>query len=75
VSSPTTKSAVLDVTNAAAFLGTTEKGLRRQVERGRIPFRRLGRKLIFLEPELRAWVEGLPGLSLTAVREMQERRG
>lgn len=69
------KPAVFDVSGAAAFLGTTEKALRRQVERGRVPFRRLGRKLIFLQPELAEWLRGLPGLTLSEVQAMRERRG
>lgn len=63
----------MTVTTAAAFLGTTEKALRRQVERRRVPFRRLGRKVIFIESELSAWLETLPGVTLEEVKAMQER--
>lgn len=69
------KAGALNVTSAAAFLGTTEKALRRQVERGRVPFRRLGKKIIFLQSELAAWLEGLPGVTLNEVKAMRERRG
>lgn len=72
---PTGNAEVLNVTGAAAFLGTTEKALRRQVERGRVPYRRLGRKLIFLQGELAVWLKGLPGVTLAEVKAMQERRG
>lgn len=73
VSDTTTRQAVFDIPRAAALLGLTEKALRRQVERGRIPFRRLGRKLIFLESEIQAWLETLPGVTLKDVQEMRER--
>lgn len=72
----TPAAAVFNVTRAAAFLGLSEKALRRQVERGRVPFRRLGaKKIIFIEEELRAWLDELPGVTLAEVKAMQERRG
>jgi predicted DNA-binding transcriptional regulator AlpA len=72
---PNGAGALLDIRNAAVLLGLTEKGLRRQVERGRVPHRRLGRKLVFIQRELELWVADLPGVTLDQVREMQDRRG
>jgi excisionase family DNA binding protein len=52
------------LSEAAAYLGRTEKALRKLVERRAIPFRRAGRRLIFDLVELDRWVEGLPGVGL-----------
>lgn len=56
-------------------MGLTEKGLRRQVEKGRVPFRRLGRKIVFVTSEIQQWVNDLPGVSLDQVNSMRDRRG
>lgn len=66
---------LLDVRGAACLLGLTEKGLRRQVEKGRVPFRRLGRKIVFVTSEIQQWVNDLPGVSLDQVNSMRDRRG
>jgi len=42
----------------------TEKGLRKLVERRKIPFRRQGRRLLFDLHELDVWFESLPGVTL-----------
>lgn len=47
----------MDVYRAAAFLATTPKGIYALVARQEIPFRRLGRKLLFDRAELRAHLE------------------
>ena len=47
----------LDVAGAAAYLSTTPKAVYHQVERGRLPYRRVGGRLLFDRAELRAWVE------------------
>lgn len=69
---PMPTAAVLDVRNAAALLGMSEKALRHLVERRRIPFRRLGRKIIFLKTELDAWLGSLSGISLQEVKSIHE---
>lgn len=65
--------AMLDVKGAASLLGMTEKGLRRQVERRRVPYRRLGRKLVFIRSEIEAWIYGLPGAKLEEIIFDRER--
>ncbi len=67
--------ALLDVKAASAILGMTEKALRRQLERGRVPHRKLGRKIVFIRVELERWVGQLPGLSVGDIQMMEERRG
>lgn len=64
--------AAFDLKTAAAVLGLTEKALRRHVDRRRIPFRRLGRKIIFLTTELQSWLASLPGMSIEEIKSIHE---
>ncbi len=52
---------VLDVAGCAVLLGTTEKAIRARIDRRQLPFRRLGRRIIFLRSELRSYLDALPG--------------
>ena len=65
---------LLTVDEAAAMLGRTTRALYRLVERRKIPFRKDGRRLLFMASELRTFIEGLPGLSLEDLRD-RERAG
>ena len=56
--------AVLDINDAAALMGTTEKAVRQRVARRLLPFRKLGGRVIFLKEELEAFLRALPGCSL-----------
>lgn len=56
--------AVMDVTTAASFIGTTEKAIRGQVSRRLIPFRRLNGRIVFLRSELETWLTSLDGCPL-----------
>ena len=56
--------AMLDVYGAARLTGDTEKGVRAKVARGLLPYRRLGRRVVFLRTELLAFLESLPGVRL-----------
>lgn len=47
----------LDVLGAAEYLSTTPKAVYHLVERGRLPHRRAGGRLLFGRAELRGWVE------------------
>ena len=49
---------------AAAYLGRTEKALRKLVERRAVPFRKAGKRLVFDVVELDRWVVSLPGVTL-----------
>lgn len=62
---------VLYVAGAASYLGCSEKAVRRRVERGLLPHRRLGAggRICFLKSELLSFIENLPG---TTVAEAQE---
>jgi excisionase family DNA binding protein len=63
---------LLDVPETAAMLGHSENAVRRMVERRQIPYRKSGRRVLFLESELRAFIEALPGLSLEDLREREK---
>jgi excisionase family DNA binding protein len=54
----------LNVYRAAQVLGTSPIGVYKLVSRRQIPFRKNGRRLIFLRSELEQFLRGLPGMSL-----------
>jgi len=70
----TIKGAALDVREAAAFLGTTEKTLRGMIDRQLVPFRRLNSRIILLRTELESFLAGLPGCTPDEARANQEAR-
>lgn len=47
---------LLDVAGTAAYLGMTEKGIRRRVQERTIPYYKVGRLLRFRRSELDAWL-------------------
>jgi excisionase family DNA binding protein len=55
---------VLSVKEMAALLCCTEQAVYKQVYRQALPYRKLGRKVIFLRHEVEAYLHGLPGLQL-----------
>ena len=61
--------AYLTTEEVAILLGRTPKAIRRLVERGQLPHRKLGRTVIFLRAELDEFIEALPGLLPTDVRK------
>jgi excisionase family DNA binding protein len=63
---------LMNVSETAALLGRTENAIRRLVERRKIPFRRSGRRILFIERELLAVIEELPGLTLEEVRDREK---
>ncbi len=63
---------LLDVPDTAAMLGRSENAIRRMVERRQIPYRKSGRRVLFLESELKAFIEALPGLPLEDLREREK---
>lgn len=54
---PASRSGYVDVRGAAELLATTPKGIYSLVHRREIPYRKLGRKVLFDPMELRAWVD------------------
>lgn len=53
----------LDVPGVAAFLGLTEHSVRKYVQRGKIPHRKLCGKLLFDPEEIERWFGTLPGVT------------
>lgn len=51
---------VLGVKEVAQLLGTTPENVRMRVYRGLLPARKLGRRLVFLEDELKEYLKTLP---------------
>jgi excisionase family DNA binding protein len=66
---------LLNVEQAAAMLGRTPHAMYRLIARRKVPYRKDGRRVLFLERELLAFVEALPGLSLEEMRDQQQLRG
>lgn len=60
---------LLDVRQASSFLGISERSLRWHADKQLIPFRRLGRRLVFKREELEAFYDRLPGVSLNKARQ------
>jgi excisionase family DNA binding protein len=52
----------LNTDEAAAFLGRTPKAVCRMVERGQIPYRKWGKRLVFVREELEEFVNSLPDM-------------
>jgi excisionase family DNA binding protein len=59
----------LTTEEVALLLGRTPKAVRRMVERGQLPYRKLGRRVLFLRAELEEFIEALPGLRAADVRK------
>jgi len=55
---------MLDVAGAAAFLGTSDRWIRRRISRGLLPYRKFAGRYVFLRIELEAFITTLPGVSL-----------
>ena len=60
--------ALLDVRQAATYLGGNERWLRRLLERGLVPHKRIGRNVFFKRTELEQFVDELEGVSLRQAR-------
>ena len=55
--------ALLDVKAAAAYWGGSERWLRRLLERGLVPCKRIGRNLYFKREWLDEFIDDLPGIT------------
>jgi len=54
-------SPLLTTARMAEKFGRSEHAIRQMAARGQLPFRKLGRRLIFLESEIASLIERLPG--------------
>jgi excisionase family DNA binding protein len=65
---------LLSIEQAAELLGRTPHAMYRLIARRKVPFRKDGRRVLFLESELCEFMEGLPGLSLAEMRDQRDNR-
>jgi excisionase family DNA binding protein len=56
---------LLNLREAAMLLALSEKSLYHRVARRTIPFRRLGRRVVFAEKDLMAYISALPRFEAT----------
>jgi excisionase family DNA binding protein len=61
--------AVWRITDVAYYCSLRERTILKLVAQGRIPYRKLGRTLLFLRAEVEAWLRMLSGVSLEAAVE------
>lgn len=66
--------ALLDVKSAAEFHGGSERWLRRLLERGIVPCRRIGRNVFSKKSELEEFIDDLPGISPRQARFNAKRK-
>jgi len=66
----------LSIAQGAEYLGLTEKAFRKWLERGRIPYRKLGRRVLIPRNDLERFLSALPGKTADeAVAAVEESRG
>lgn len=53
----------VEVPEAAALVGLSESTVRREINAGKLPAHRLGRKILVRVVDLDAWVAALPAVS------------
>lgn len=66
-------SGALTIHYAAIYLSCTEKALYELVRKRKVPFRRQGRKILFLRSELDRFLHGLPGFSFENLQTAEQR--
>ena len=59
----------LDVRTGSAFCGWSEKTTRGMIDRGLMPHRRLGGRIILIRAELETWLQALDGIGPEAALE------
>jgi hypothetical protein len=64
----------LDVAGGAAMIGLTVKAIRARVARGLLPHRRMNGRIILLRSELLAYLQQLPGVTLSEALANRARR-
>ena len=60
---------ILLVSDAAKLTKRSPGAIRNLVMRGKIPFRKVAGRLVFIRPELLRWIEGAPGVHLTEIED------
>ena len=60
---------IWDLKQAADYLHRSESAIRNLAARGRIPYRKAGGRLVFIEAEIISWVLNSPGKTIDDLRE------
>jgi excisionase family DNA binding protein len=55
---------IWNIKKAAEYLERSPGAIRNLVLRRKIPFRKVGGRLVFIEEEIRTWIEKAPGMTL-----------
>jgi excisionase family DNA binding protein len=63
----------LGIEEVATLLKRSPKAIQHMVQRGQLPFRKLGRRIIFVREELETFLEGLPGPRASDVQKWWHR--
>lgn len=69
-----TEDRYLNIDEASMLAGSTPEALYRKVERGQIPYRKWGRRVLFKHSELLAFLDDLPGMRPEDVQRRWDRR-
>jgi excisionase family DNA binding protein len=65
----------LTVKETAQLTGSTPKAIRNRIARGQLPYRKLGRRVLVPEQDLKIFLEALPGRTAQeAVAAVEETR-
>ena len=64
----------MSVKEGATWLGLSEKCLRRRIDRGLVPHRKIGRSILLWRSELEEWRQALPGIDAKTALENLIRR-
>ena len=66
----------MSLKDGAAFLGLSEKTLRRRIDRKLVPHRKVGRSILLWKSELEEWRQQLPGCDpAQALQNSRNRNG
>jgi excisionase family DNA binding protein len=60
---------ILSIREVAQLLGRSEQAIYKLVARRQIPYRKLGKKVIFLKSEVERFLNDLPGLPLLTLTQ------
>lgn len=62
-----------NIKKTAEYLDRSQGAVRNLVLRRKIPFRKVGGRLMFIENEITVWAEKSPGVTLESLLEAKER--
>lgn len=69
------ESLLLELKEATRLLGWTERKIRGRIARRTIPFRKDGKRIVFIREELLQFIRGLNGVTLGEAQRHMKARG